>query len=113
MRSAWIESEDYSDGRGRSPVKSAIVAVVLFVALLAAAAGIYWLVDGPSPNPEPDPYRNEAIEPDAPVQPVPTPPRPAPTPPRPVPEDSLLKAPPATCIDGRPTSDRVPVRDCV
>jgi hypothetical protein len=108
MGTAWIDSEDYGGQGGRSPAKSAMIAVVLFVALLAAAAGIYWLIDRPSPNPDlnVDPARNEVIVPVVPVKPVPTPPQP-------VPEESLLKAPPPTCIEGRPTSARVPARDCV
>lgn len=104
MRTAWIDSDDDHDGRERkSPAKSAAMALILFLALVAAIAGLYWLIDRPSPNP--DPVANEVVDPGAPVTPVPDTPRPAA-------DEELLKTPPPTCIDGRPANARVPAGHC-
>jgi hypothetical protein len=111
MRSTWADSEDYSDRRRRSSAKSAATALVIFLALVLAGAAIYWLATRPLP----DTAINDVADPINDVDP-PTPgssPKPEPEPrPEPI-DDSLLRAPDPTCIEGRPTTRSIPADQCI
>ena len=97
MAAISIDSEGHARRGGMFSPKGIGIALIVLLALAMAALGAYWLATapagpaaGPSARPEP------SARPAAPAE-----------------AEPLLKAPTASCVDGRPASDEVPADACL
>jgi hypothetical protein len=96
MAAISIDSEGHARRGGISP-KGMGIALIVLLALAVAALGAYWLTTAPA-----GPAAGSTARPEASSRPA-----------APAASEPLLKAPAASCVDGRPASDEVPADACL
>ncbi len=97
MAAISIDSEGHARRGGISSPKGLWIALIVLLALAVAALGAYWLATAAA-----GPAAESIARPEAPSRPA-----------APAASEPLLKAPAASCVDGRPASDEVPADACL
>lgn len=103
MTAIPIGSDGHARRGGMSAAKGLVILLIVLLAFAAAALGTYWLATEPAATGSES--TASAVDPARPERDS----RPA----APAASESLLKAPSASCVDGRPASDEVSVDACL